>query len=224
MDPLLIRRTTKIIFDSDGVILDSNQVKTLAFAKTLKGYAQDQIDFFLSYHRSNGGLSRYEKFNFFLKKYNLYTDSEYLRLIKKFSIETSLAYEEAQMTKGIKIFLAKLLEEQIDSFIITANEERQSNIVYKKKSLSRYFKTILGSPGSKEDNVKELFKSGFIGKKNQVIFFGDSIHDHQCAQKFGFQFIFVNGYTELDNWDLYVKNHKILTIRDFSELQFNIIP
>ena len=51
-----------IIFDCDGVILNSNEIKTNAFKKVLKQFNNQAIDEFIQYHKDNGGISRYIKF------------------------------------------------------------------------------------------------------------------------------------------------------------------
>ena len=55
-----------IIFDCDGVILNSNQIKTNAFRKVLKQFNNKAIDEFIQYHKDNGGISRYLTRNHYL--------------------------------------------------------------------------------------------------------------------------------------------------------------
>ena len=49
-----------IIFDFDGVICESVNVKTIAFKKLFADYPEHQ-DRIVEYHLVNGGISRYEK-------------------------------------------------------------------------------------------------------------------------------------------------------------------
>ena len=56
------------IFDCDGVILMSNQMKSKAFALTLKNEKKKLVNEFMSYHQQNGGISRYVKFDYFYKE------------------------------------------------------------------------------------------------------------------------------------------------------------
>ena len=60
-----------IIFDCDGVILNSNKLKTEAFKETLSNYKKELVDEFISYHESNGGISRYEKIRYFVEELSL---------------------------------------------------------------------------------------------------------------------------------------------------------
>ena len=61
-----ISKYKSLIFDCDGVILNSNKIKTDAFRKVLNNFDQNAIDEFIKYHQTNGGISRYIKFEYFL--------------------------------------------------------------------------------------------------------------------------------------------------------------
>lgn len=54
-----------IVFDCDGVILDSVPTKTRAFARLAEPYGAEARDRFVMYHMTHGGVSRYRKFAWF---------------------------------------------------------------------------------------------------------------------------------------------------------------
>ena len=51
-----------IIFDFDGVIAESVNVKTEAFASLYEPYGKDVVNKVEQHHLANGGVSRFEKF------------------------------------------------------------------------------------------------------------------------------------------------------------------
>ena len=53
------------IFDCDGVILDSNNLKSRAYAEALTAEPLELVLEFVEYHKENGGISRYEKFKYY---------------------------------------------------------------------------------------------------------------------------------------------------------------
>ena len=59
-----------VIFDCDGVLLNSNNLKTKCFYKTVLPYGYSEADDFKRFHIENFGLSRYEKFEFYLNNIN----------------------------------------------------------------------------------------------------------------------------------------------------------
>ena len=76
-----------LLWDFDGVIMDSNPVRTYGFEEVLKGYPQQQLDEFMVFHKQNGGLPRYDKFRYFFEKIRdeQVSDAEIARLSARFS-------------------------------------------------------------------------------------------------------------------------------------------
>ena len=58
-----------VIFDCDGVLFDSNHIKSNVFSEVLSGESREAIDAFSKFHAANGGLSRYKKFDWFYRDY-----------------------------------------------------------------------------------------------------------------------------------------------------------
>src|SRR3990172_11344770 len=57
-----------LVFDCDGVILDSKKVKTSAFYNAALPYGKDMAEALVAYHKQHGGVSRYRKFETFLRE------------------------------------------------------------------------------------------------------------------------------------------------------------
>ena len=51
-----------IVFDFDGVLAESVEVKTRAFARLFANETPEAVERIVAYHRQNGGISRFEKF------------------------------------------------------------------------------------------------------------------------------------------------------------------
>ena len=58
-----------IIFDFDGVITESVQLKTEAFAEMYKPYGESVVKNVIKHHIENGGISRFEKFRLYHKEF-----------------------------------------------------------------------------------------------------------------------------------------------------------
>ena len=54
------------MFDCDGVLLNSNSLKTDAFYKSALDWGASPAKDLVNYHVQNGGISRYQKFDYFL--------------------------------------------------------------------------------------------------------------------------------------------------------------
>ena len=55
-----------MVFDCDGVVLDSNRIKTEAFRTAARPYGKAAADALAAHHVANGGISRYAKFAHFI--------------------------------------------------------------------------------------------------------------------------------------------------------------
>jgi beta-phosphoglucomutase-like phosphatase (HAD superfamily) len=56
-----------IIFDLDGVLIESAEIKTDAFRMLFADYP-DRLPEIIAYHQRNAGISRYNKFRYFYEK------------------------------------------------------------------------------------------------------------------------------------------------------------
>ena len=73
-----------LVFDCDGVLLDSNKVKSDAFYELALFAGKEKANELLTYHLKNGGVSRYEKIKYF------YSEILKKKLQKKMSIKANL--------------------------------------------------------------------------------------------------------------------------------------
>jgi beta-phosphoglucomutase-like phosphatase (HAD superfamily) len=71
-----------IIFDCDGVVLDSNHIKTRAFKLVASSFGKKAADELVAYHVANGGVSRYAKFAHFVN-----------HILPQHALEKLLGYE-----------------------------------------------------------------------------------------------------------------------------------
>ena len=84
---VMLTNYTSIIFDFDGVIAESVNVKTEAFSKMYAKYGSDITEKVVEHHLSHGGISRFEKFKFYHKEYFgiELTNQQHQKLANQFS-------------------------------------------------------------------------------------------------------------------------------------------
>lgn len=177
-----------IIFDFDGVICESVEAKTAAFRRLFSDYP-DQVDKIVSYHKRNGGLSRYEKFKVIFKDFlhKALTEEESERLGRLFSEYSYENVVNAPYVPGVEEFLKKYYKKFL-LFIVSGTPEEEMKKIIREKELEKYFKKIYGSPRSKGELVKTILDEYNI-KADGAIFVGDSINDQMGAQEAGVRFI-----------------------------------
>ncbi len=177
-----------IIFDFDGVICESVEVKTIAFRRLFEDHPK-HLDQIIEYHKINGGLSRYEKFKViyrdFLKK--SLSEQESQKLGEKFTQYSLEAVLACEYVAGAVEFLKKY-HKKLKLFIVSGTPEDEMRMIVKKRGLTKYFQAVYGSPRKKDELIKHILKESKL-KPNNVIFVGDSINDYEGAVKAGVEFI-----------------------------------
>lgn len=204
-------------FDCDGVLLDSNSVKTEAFYETVLRYGQDKAECFVKYHQDHGGISRFEKFKYFF---------ETMLGMKSFKADLTCVLQEygervktklikCQETEGLHEFLERLPPNS-PKIVVSGGEQSELREVFQKRKLAKYFDSILGSP---EDKLTILNRE--IGSKIHkvpAVFIGDTQYDYECARNVNVDFIFMTQYTEFKGWPQYFKEKEVKIIKNLKEL------
>ena len=187
-----IEKYQGIIFDFDGVILDSVNVKTEAFAEIYKNYGEEVVAKVKQYHLLHGGVSRFEKFKYF---HNVILgieidENEINNLAKQFN---ELVFEKVIASPfifGAKEYIQKVFNSHA-LFICTGTPENEMLEILTSLNLISYFKAVYGSPTKKKvilDNLMDRFKLN----ATSLVYFGDAMTDYEAATAKNIDFIGVN--------------------------------
>jgi len=209
-----------IVFDCDGVILDSNRVKTEAFRTAALSYGVAAADALVSYHTSNGGISRYVKFTRFLET----IVPEHAPGRDGPGLESLLETYAQNVRSGlINCAIAERLDELRAAtpgarwLIVSGGDQRELREIFSARGVSGYFDGgIFGSPDTKDTILGRELAAGTIRKP--AIFLGDSRYDFQASRAAGLDFVFVTGWTELPNWSDFVRSNNLSHVQSISHL------
>jgi phosphoglycolate phosphatase-like HAD superfamily hydrolase len=203
-----------VIFDFDGVIVESVNIKTEAFRYLFKDYPE-YIKEIMEYHIKNGGVSRFEKFDWIYRnilKKEL-TEKEKNELNHFFSEYVFDKITKCQLVNGVLDFLNNNLDKFL-FFIISATPDEELKSIIQEKGLNQYFKNIFGSAISKKEAILKI-KNDFDFNLDEIIFIGDSLNDYWAAKDSGVSFI-----ARLSGEDLFSGQSGVLAIiKDLSSLQ-----
>jgi len=189
------------IFDFDGVIVDSLDVKTRAFGELFKGHGPAVSEQVMNYHRNNGGVSRYEKFRYFYKNFLELpvTDEIIDDLDRRYS---QLVVEEvvaAPFVEGAKELLDSIQSAGKKCFVISGTPQNELRGIVNRRQLEGYFLDVLGSPKNKKENLEYLMKKHHFVPQD-AIYFGDARADYEAARHNRIQFVaIVDKSTELED-------------------------
>ena len=212
-----------LIFDCDGVVLNSNRVKTLAFYQTALPYGEAAARALMDYHVTNGGISRYKKFDYFLRQILGRSDagqegagqSELKNLLDAFADESWKGLINCEAAEGI----AALREKTADSrwLLVSGGDQDELRRLFALRGLTPLFDGgIYGSPDSKESILKREIENGNIEKP--AVFVGDTQYDYQAANGAGLDFIFVSGWSEFADWQIFFADKDVSVITGISQL------
>jgi HAD superfamily hydrolase (TIGR01549 family) len=172
-----------ILFDFDGVILDSMPIRDKGFELVLHQYPAEQISQLIKFHRKNGGLSRYVKFRFFYEKVlkEKVTDEKIEELANAFSeIMRRELVNPDNLIKDSLNFI-KNHYRHYNMHIVSGSEHKELNFLCEQLSIASYFISINGSPTPKTEIVSDLLKK-FRYNAEETMLIGDSFNDYQAAK------------------------------------------
>ena len=193
--PLNITRKVKVMaydaffFDFDGVLADSVEMKSKAFAKIFESYGPRIQSMVVDHHRKNGGMTRKEKFRHYYAEFLNRTleNDEMQGLCNLFSSLVVDAVVSCPEIPGVTSFLERW-HKRVPCFVVSATPDDEIEIIEKKRGLGDYFQKVLGSERSKRDNVKMILDKYKINPQKSL-FFGDAESDYRAARMCHVDFI-----------------------------------
>ena len=181
-----------VIFDFDGVLADSVDIKTGAFAKLFESYGPHVVRRVVDYHRQHGGVSRFDKFRYYYKEVisEPLPDERFEELCQDFE---SLVLEGVMAADEIPGALdcLKELAPLCDLFVVSGAPHNEMSDIVKARGLEQFFKGVFGSPVKKAEHVRFILnKYGY--KADEVVFLGDAMTDYNAALETGIRFLGVH--------------------------------
>lgn len=185
-----------VVFDCDGVVLQSNQVKSNAFAAALNGEPAEAVAAFVAYHKAHGGISRYQKFAYYFEQMQPreHAKAATQQALEKYATIVQTELLHCPLIPAVEQYLQQLNRAGTPCAINSGGDEQELHGVFAHRDLARYFKHIFGSPTGKQENMQRLKDLGFM--QGSGVMFGDSKSDWLAAQAFGLDFVFITHETE----------------------------
>jgi len=210
-------RFRTFVFDCDGVVLDSNELKTRVFHEVASRFGGAAAERLVDHHRAHGGVSRHEKFRWFVAEVlgrprdaGLVDD-----LVDGFGRGVRRALEGCPTCPGAVEALARCAELG-PCFLVSGGLEEELRQVFRARGLDRHFRGIHGSPETKHRIMAGLATRGHLG--GETVCFGDSRLDREVARDFGCEFVFLARCTEMADWKAWVESEAIDWGLDLAEV------
>lgn len=206
-----------LVFDCDGVILNSNYVKSLAFYNACLPYGEKAANTLVDYHVANGGISRYKKFEYFLdcivSRKEKGPDME--SLLSAFSYEVRKGLMRCEIAGGLKELRA--YTSGANWFVVSGGDQSELRDVFSRRGIDSLFDGgIYGSPATKSEILKKRSIGG--GLQEPSLFLGDSRYDYLAASEMKMDFAFISGWTEFSDWEQYCDKNGIIAVESIAKL------
>lgn len=219
----MIPRPASLVFDCDGVVLDSNRLKTHAFHAVASRFGEAPARQLVDFHVRNGGISRYRKFHYFLE--TILGGAADAASVDTLAAEYGRQVRERLMDCELSPGLHCLREATPDCrwMIVSGGDQSELRDVFARRGIAEWFDGgIYGSPAAKDAILADIQGRGMLPAPS--LFIGDSAYDYQCAAAAGLGFVFVSAWSELVDWECFCADRGIPAVRHAADVAALLEP
>lgn len=187
-----LKNKKSILWDFDGVILNSMPIREKGFREVLSPYPKKQVDALIDFHTKNAGLSRYFKFNYFFQEIRNEESTQKLQedLSNQFSkIMRGLLVDKSLLNTEVLSFIRK--NSNIPMHVVSGSDGSELRYLCQELQIDHLFVSIDGSPTPKIKLVENLITK-YSYSKGEICLIGDSINDYDAAFNNGIDFFGYN--------------------------------
>jgi phosphoglycolate phosphatase-like HAD superfamily hydrolase len=214
---LNIKNYELVIFDCDGVILNSNQIKSKAFFEVARDYSVKAANELVEFNREKGGVSRNIKITYFIEeilpKYGIH-ESSADKLLEEFGTYVFEGLSSCDVSEALPELRRECGHQKWA--VVSGGNQAELHRIFERRGLAKYFDLgVWGSPADKYQIIANHFDH-FL--PSNVLFIGDSKLDFKVANEFNFDFLFISAWTEFADWKSFTRTHNILNVPLLSDL------
>jgi phosphoglycolate phosphatase-like HAD superfamily hydrolase len=178
-----------LIYDFDGVICESVDIKTEAYRELYADVRPDQMEEIVRYHLANGGVSRFRKIEHI--EVNILAAATgpdaWQRRAERFAALVKDRVIRSPYVPGVRAFIERhaMTHQQ---YICTGTPESEMRDITDARGISRFFTGIYGSPATKVTILTRIIQEASVDAST-CVFFGDALTDHEAAVAIGVPFV-----------------------------------
>lgn len=207
-----LKKYKTIVFDCDGVVLNSNKVKVDAYYQVAKrmGGTDTQAQAFVQHHINKGSFPRNGKIEYYLKEivHQPVTQDTIKRYIAVFEEILDKTLMTCEVATGLTEL--KAATPQARWMLLSGGDQQELRRIFARRNLAEMFEAgIFGGPDIKETVLAREKANGNI--QMPALFLGDSKYDYQAAIGAGLDFVFLTGWTEVVDWQSFCETNNIAT-------------
>ena len=179
-----------VVFDFDGVILESADVKTDAFVELYAEHGTDVVRRVREHHLANLGISRFKKFAWIAEHVlgRPLGEADSAALGERFA---QLAFDKvlaAPFVPGADAALGTLGTLGLPQFVASGTPHDELALIVERRGLSPAFREVHGAPREKPDVLRDVMARHALVPE-AVLFIGDGMSDYKAARAAGTAFL-----------------------------------
>lgn len=205
----LLRRAKALVFDFDGTLVDSNEIKAHAFAVCFAEFPKHH-DRILAYCCGNHHLSRSEKMRYVYEEILQlpYSADAEAQLQKRFAAATTQQIIHSPQIPGATQFLS-VAKNNYRTALLSNTPQDILFCIIEARGWRGYFDQIRGAPVQKGEWLTMFCKQQLI-QPRKTVFVGDTQEDYDASRQAGCMFIGVGSAS--------FRSSRVCSIPDFRAL------
>jgi phosphoglycolate phosphatase len=182
-----IESAKALVFDFDGTLVDSNEIKWSGFEHVFSEYTE-QLAQISAYCRSNNHTIRGEKFRFVCEQilHIAYTAERERSLHERYAAYTTEGVAHAPEIPGAELFIRQVSDRP--TALLSSTPHAILLEILRLKGWQAMFKTVQGAPIVKRDWLIQ-YQTVMDCTARDILFFGDTDEDEASAREAGCEFV-----------------------------------
>lgn len=178
-----------IVFDFDGVILESADVKTRAFVELYADRGAEVAERVRAYHLENLGISRFKKFAWIAENIlgEPLTPVASVALGERFTSLALAGVLAAPFVPGADRSVPAL-GQTLPLFVASGTPDEELKRIVTERQITPWFREVHGTPREKPAILRDLLERLQL-RASQVLFIGDGMTDYRAAMEVGTAFL-----------------------------------
>ena len=174
-----------LVFDCDGVLLDSVPIKTRAYARIAEPFGPEARDRMVLYHTRHGGVSRYKKFAWFYQEVlgREISPEESDALARQFVDYSLEEVRRCPFIPGAEETLRRW-RGVLPMYVCSGAPDEEVKAVLRERGLKDYFIGIHGSPPAKAEVLRRIVAPLPLAPEDALMG-GDAPTDRDAAAQVG---------------------------------------
>ena len=178
-----------IIFDFDGVILDSANIKLRAYSAIYSGEDPKKLAALISHSQLHGGITRRTKFEYYEREFfgRNGDPASVEALCQRYSDIVFKAVLACPFIEGAEQLLRRA-SGKVAMHVVSGTPDSELHQVIQERGLAQFFRSVRGAPATKRDAFHRITTDEGFARKDMLVI-GDSITEYMAAQDVGIPFL-----------------------------------